>query len=144
MNAYLNQITLIGRVGKKPEITKIQSDDRKIAKFSLATSEYWKDKDTNEKKEKTEWHRIVVYNSKLAEIIENYVPEGTLVYLQGKIKYEKWTDPQGVERKLTTIAMDLNSKFMILDSKKTTEASTETKPKNQSFAMDEDEDDIPF
>jgi single-strand DNA-binding protein len=143
MSASLNQITLIGRIGKKPEIMKMQNDDKKIAKFSLATSEYWKDKETNERKEKTEWHRVVVYSSKLAEIIENYVDEGSLVYLQGKIKYEKWTDAQGIERKLTTIVIDLNGQFRILERKKTAEASNEGKTNNHSFSVEED-DDIPF
>jgi len=138
MSAYLNQVILIGRIGKKPEIAKTQ-DEKKIAKFSLATSEHWIDKTTQERKEKTEWHRVVVYSSKIAEVIENYVDEGALVCVEGKLKYEKWTDPQGVERKLTTIVIDLNGKFMMLDKKKSSSSESPAK-----LNIDDHEDDIPF
>ncbi len=139
MSAYLNQVILIGRVGKKPEIAKTH-DEKKIAKFSLATSEHWIDKGTQERKEKTEWHRIVVYSSKIAEVIENFVDEGALVCVEGKLKYEKWMDPQGVERKLTTIVVDLNGKFMMLERKKTAQ-QVDSPDKLQ---IEENEDDIPF
>ena len=143
MSAYLNQVILIGRVGKKPEINKSQNDDRKIAKFSLATTEHWKDKETQERKEKTEWHKVVVYSSKIAEVIENYVDEGSLVCVEGKLKYEKWVDPQGVERKLTNIVIDLNGKFMMLERRK---SSDNHQSSNNFDKMDSEpnEDDIPF
>lgn len=145
MSAYLNQVILIGRVGKKPEITKSQ-DDKKFAKFSIATSEFWKDKETHERKEKTEWHKVVVYSNKIAEVIENFVDEGALVCVEGKLKYEKWTDPQGVERKITSIVIDLNGKFMMLDRKKS--SGSEHSSYNSKPAADvmtaEDDDEIPF
>lgn len=144
MSAYLNQVILIGRIGKKPEIAKTQ-DDRKIAKFSLATSEHWKDKETMERKEKTEWHRVVVYSSKIAEVIENFVEEGVLVCVEGKLKYEKWSDPQGVEHKMTTIVVDLNGKFMMLERKKNSESSSTTSNFFDNKHDDKhDEEEIPF
>jgi len=144
MSAYLNQVILIGRVGKKPEIAKTQ-DDKRIAKFSLATSEHWKDKETLERKEKTEWHRVVVYSTKIAEVIENFVDEGSLVCVEGKLKYEKWVDPQGVERKFTSIVIDLNGKFMMLDKKKPSyEGAGHQSAHDMDKHVEETEDDIPF
>lgn len=146
MSAYLNQVVLIGRVGKKPEIAQT-NDGKKIAKFSLATSEHWKDKETMERKEKTEWHRIVIYSSKIAEVIEQYVEDGALVCVEGKLKYEKWTNAQGVEQKATTIVVDLNGKFMMLDRKST---SNKAPVDNQSTSFlesaipDSADDEIPF
>ncbi len=140
--ANLNQVTLVGRVGKKPEITTMQ-DGKKIAKFSIATSEYWKDKETNEKKENTLWHRIVVYNSKLAEIIESYTQEGALVFVEGKIKYDKWVDQSGQEKKATSIVIDLNGKFMMLDSKKNSNQNSENSTYLNKMEK-EDDDDLPF
>lgn len=140
MSANLNQVILIGRIGKKPVISKTQHDDKKIAKFSLATSEHWKDKETQERKEKTEWHTVVVYSSKIAEVIENFVDEGALVCVEGKLRYEKWTDPQGVERKLTNIVIDLNGKFMMLEPKKrSSEGGMSSGP-----SVEIDDDGIPF
>ncbi len=143
MSAYLNQVTLIGRVGKKPEISKT-NDGKTIAKFSVATSEHWINKETKERNEKTEWHRIVVFSSKIAEVIEQYIDAGALVCLEGKLRYEKWTNAQGVEQKSTTIAVDLNGKFMMLDRKKTNDYSSNDfsspEPKNEESIDDE----IPF
>lgn len=141
MSAYLNQVILIGRIGKKPEIARTQ-DDKKIAKFSLATSEHWIDKATQERKEKTEWHKVVVYSSKIAEVIENFVEEGVLVCVEGKLRYEKWVDPQGVERKLTSVVIDLNGKFMMLERKKTGVSAEHHE--SEKLHIEDSEDDIPF
>ena len=144
MSAYLNQVILIGRVGRKPEIAKT-NDDKKIAKFSVATSEHWKDKETMERKEKTEWHRVVVYSSKIAEVIEQYVDEGALVCVEGKLKYDKWTNPQGQEQKFTTIVVDLNGRFMMLDRKSSNSSNNfETKSLEPNSTDDPIDDEIPF
>jgi single-strand DNA-binding protein len=141
MSAYLNQVILIGRIGKKPEIAKTH-DDKKIAKFSIATSEFWKDKTTGDRKEKTEWHRIVVYSTKIAEVIENYADEGMLVLVEGKISYEKWVDPNGQEKKTTNIIVDLNGKFAMLEKRG---ARGEKDSHSSSSSSDfESDDEIPF
>jgi len=138
MSASFNKITLIGRVGSKPVIST-RNSEQKMAKFSVATSETWKDKETFEKKEKTEWHRIVVYNSKLAEVIDQYVDAGTLVFVEGKVQYSKWVDPNGVERNLTDITVDLGGQFRILEKKSINKS--EEKPEGSTSNI---EDEIPF
>jgi single-strand DNA-binding protein len=138
MSSSFNKITLIGRVGSKP-VVSTRNSDQKMAKFSLATSETWKDKESFEKKEKTEWHRIVVYNSKLAEVIDQYVDAGTLVFIEGKVQYSKWVDPNGVERNLTDVVVDLGGQFRILE-KKGVNKSEESRHESSSNI----EDEIPF
>lgn len=138
----LNEIKLIGRVGQEPEVSKT-SDSKLIAKLSLATSETWIDKQTNERKERTEWHRIVIYNSKLAEIIEKKKTElkGTLLYVTGKIRYEKWVDQTGKEQKTTNIILDATGQLIIFPK-----ASSNNENKlSDSITQDyEDSDNIPF
>ena len=147
MSAYLNQIILIGRIGKKPEFS-VTNDGKKIAKFSLATSEHWIDRETKARKEKTEWHKVVVFSSKIAEVIEQYVGEGALVCVEGKIRYEKWTNAQGAEQKSTVIAIDLNGKFMMLERKKTDggggSSSMEFEGKHAENSHEPIDDEIPF
>jgi single-strand DNA-binding protein len=99
----LNQATIIGYVGRDPEIRTTNSGDR-CANLSIATSEKWRDKSTNERREQTEWHRVIVWG-RLAEIAEEYVRKGTLLMVQGKIKTRKWTDQQGQERYTTEIVL---------------------------------------
>lgn len=100
----LNKAELIGRIGKDPEM-RATRDGRKIANFSVATSERWKDKQTGEDKEQTEWHRCVCFNDKLAEAIEKYWRKGDLVYICGAIKTRKWQDQSGNDRYSTEIVL---------------------------------------
>ena len=93
----LNKVTLVGNIGRDPEVRSFQNGS-KVCNLSLATSERWKDKETNEPKEKTEWHRIVVFNDKLVEIIEKYVHKGSKVYIEGQLETRKWTDGSGEEK----------------------------------------------
>lgn len=99
--SFLNKVMLIGRLGKDPETRYMPSGDA-VCSFSLATSEVWKDKQTGERKESTEWHNIVAF-SKLAEIAKTYLHKGSLVYVEGKIKTEKWTDQNNIQRYTTKI-----------------------------------------
>lgn len=108
----LNKVMLIGRLGKDPETRYMPSGDA-ICNFSIATSEVWKDKNTGEKKESTEWHNIVAFN-KLAEIAKTYLRKGSLVFVEGKIKTEKWTDQNNVQRYTTKIQI---SELKMLGSK---------------------------
>ena len=105
MAGSLNQVQLIGHVGKDPEVRSTQSGD-KIANFSMATSESWTDRASGERKERTEWHRIVVWNEHLVKVVEQWVKKGTLLFVQGKLNTRKWTDQAGVERYTTEISLD--------------------------------------
>lgn len=104
MAGSVNKVTLIGNLGRDPEIRNSQSGD-KIASFSIATSEQWKDRATGERREKTEWHRIVVFNPNLADIVERYLKKGSSVYVEGQLQTRKWTDNQGVERYVTEVVI---------------------------------------
>jgi single-strand DNA-binding protein len=98
----LNEVNLIGHLGADPEIRRTQ-DGRPIANFSIATSEQWKDKATGERKEKTDWHRVVVFNEGLCKVVEQYVKKGSQVYISGKLRTRKWTDQGGVDRYVTEV-----------------------------------------
>ena len=102
--ASVNCVTLIGNVGKDPEIRTFPSGGR-VANFSLATSETWKDKNSGEKKTKTEWHRISVTNDALVGVIEKYVKKGKHLYLQGQLETRKWTDKDGAEKYSTEVVL---------------------------------------
>jgi single-strand DNA-binding protein len=113
----INKVILVGNVGGDPEIRSTQ-DGREIANFSLATSESWKDKASGEKKEKTEWHRVVIFSQGLAGIVKNYVKKGSKLYIEGSLQTRKWTDNQGVEKYTTEIVLqNFNSTLQVLDSR---------------------------
>jgi single-strand DNA-binding protein len=102
MSFSLNEVRLIGHLGKDPEIRRTQ-DGRPIANFSIATSRQWKDKTTGERKEHTEWHRIVVFSEGLAKVVEQYLKKGMQVYVSGELQTRKWTDQAGADRYVTEI-----------------------------------------
>lgn len=102
MAGSINQVTLLGLLGKDPEIRTTQ-DGRKIANFSMATSESWTAKGSGEKKERTEWHRIVVFNEHTAGVVERFLKKGSKVYVQGSLHTRKWQDQQGNDRYSTEI-----------------------------------------
>ncbi len=147
----INKVILVGNVGQEPEIRSTQ-DGREIASFSLATSESWKDKNSGEKKEKTEWHRIVIFSSGLVGIIKNYVKKGTKIYLEGSLQTRKWTDSQGVEKYTTEIVLqNYNSTLQILDSRDRQGGSSDSYSSNNSssrsnsnVSIEEHDDEIPF
>ena len=113
----LNKVTLVGNIGRDPEVRSFQNGS-KVCNLSLATSERWKDKETNEPKEKTEWHRIVVFNDKLVEIIEKYVHKGSKVYIEGQLETRKWTDTSGTEKYSTEVVLrPYRGEIIFLDSK---------------------------
>jgi single-strand DNA-binding protein len=102
--ATLNKVTLIGHLGHDPELSQTAHGDP-VVQLSVATSEVWKDKNTGEKKEATEWHRVVLYR-KLAETAGQYLKKGSLVYIDGRLQTRKWTGQDGVERYTTSIIAD--------------------------------------
>lgn len=105
MAGSVNKVIIVGNLGRDPEIRTTPSGD-KIANLSVATSETWKDKSSGERKEKSEWHRVVVFNDNLTKVCENYLKKGSTVYLEGKLQTRKWTDQQGVEKFSTEIVLD--------------------------------------
>ena len=117
MAGSVNKVILVGRLGSDPEV-RVSQDGNKIVRLSLATSDSWKDKQTNEKKEKTEWHRIVIFANGLADIAEKYLNKGSKIYVEGQIQTRKWTDQAGVEKYTTEIVLQsYNSSLTMLDNR---------------------------
>jgi single-strand DNA-binding protein len=105
MAGSVNKVILIGNLGRDPELRSTQ-DGRRIANFTVATSESWRDRASGERKERTEWHRVVIFNERLAEIAEKYLRKGSKVYLEGALQSRKWTDNAGQERYTTEIVLN--------------------------------------
>ncbi len=117
MAGSVNKVILVGNVGKDPEI-RATNEGAKIASFSLATSESWKDKNTGEYKDKTEWHRVVVFNENISNIVEKYVKKGNKVYVEGALQSRKYTGSDGVEKNITEIVITrFKGEVSILDNK---------------------------
>ncbi len=117
MAGSVNKVILVGNLGRDPEIRYAQNGN-KIANFSIATSESWRDKSTGERKEKTEWHRIVVFSEGLATIAEKYLKKGSKVYIEGALQTRKWTGNDGVEKYTTEIVLQgFNSTLTMLDGR---------------------------
>lgn len=148
MAGSVNKVILVGNLGADPEIRTTQ-DGRKIANFSLATSESWKDKNTGERKSKSEWHRVSVFSEGLVKIVENYVKKGSKIYVEGKLQTRKWTDNNGVEKYSTEVVLQgFNATITLLDGKDKSPAQnndTESKDyQNDNFNADDLDDEIPF
>src|ERR1700742_4810812 len=117
MAGSVNKVILVGNLGKDPEIRRTQ-DGRPIANLSIATSESWRDKNTGERKEKTEWHRVVIFNEGLCKIVEQYLKKGSKVYLEGASQTRKYTDKAGVEKYSTEVVLQgFNSQLTMLDTR---------------------------
>ena len=101
MSGSLNKVTLIGNLGRDPEIRATQNGD-KIVQLSIATSDKWKDRNSGEPRERTEWHRVVIFNEPLGKIAEQYLKKGSTVYIEGQLQTRKWTDQQSGQEKFTT------------------------------------------
>ena len=117
MAGSVNKVILVGNLGKDPEIRRTQ-DGRPIANLSIATSETWRDKNTGERKEKTEWHRVVIFNENRCKIVEQYLKKGAKVYLEGALQTRKYTDQSGVEKYSTEVVLQgFNSTLTMLDGR---------------------------
>ena len=115
MAGSVNKVILVGNLGADPEIRRTQ-DGRPIANLRVATSESWRDKATGERKEKTEWHRVVIFSEGLAKVAEQYLKKGSKVYLEGQLQTRKWTDQQGQERYSTEVVLqNFNGQLVLLD-----------------------------
>jgi single-strand DNA-binding protein len=117
MAGSVNKVILVGNLGKDPEIRRTQ-DGRPIANLSVATSESWRDKATGERKEKTEWHRVVIFNEGLCKIAEQYLKKGAKVYLEGQLQTRKWQDKDGNDKYSTEVVLQgFNSALTMLDGR---------------------------
>lgn len=104
MAGSVNKVTLVGNLGRDPEVRSTQ-DGMKIVQLSVATSESWRDKASGERKDKTEWHRVVIFNERLAETAEKYLRKGSKIYVEGSLSTRKWTDKDGAEKYTTEIVL---------------------------------------
>jgi single-strand DNA-binding protein len=117
MAGSVNKVILIGNLGADPEIRRTQ-DGRPIANLSVATSESWRDKNTGERREKTEWHRVVIFNEGLCKIAENYLKKGSKVYLEGQLQTRKWQDQSGQDKYSTEVVLQgFNGNLTMLDGR---------------------------
>ena len=104
MAGSVNKVILVGNLGRDPEVRSTQ-DGTKVANLSLATSENWKDKNSGERRERTEWHRVAIFNERLVEVAEKYLRKGSTVYIEGQLQTRKWTDQSGQERYTTEVVL---------------------------------------
>ena len=149
MAGSVNKAIIVGNVGKDPEV-RSTNDGREIATLTVATSESWKDKSTGEKKEKTEWHRVVIFNDGLVNLVKNYVKKGSKLYIEGALHTRKWTDKDGVERYTTEIVLQgFGSVITMLDknnggggnnSSESNDQPQQSSPSNS----DQLDDEVPF
>ncbi len=121
MAGSVNKVILIGNLGRDPEIRSTQ-DGTRVANLSVATSESWKDRESGERRERTEWHRVVIFNEHLVEIVEKYLRKGSKVYLEGQLQTRKWQDQSGQDRYTTEVVMNrYRGELTMLDSRRDTE-----------------------
>lgn len=149
MSGSVNKVILIGHLGADPEIRSLNSGDR-VCNLRIATSESWKDKGSGERKEKTEWHRVVIFNENLVKVAENYLRKGSKIYLEGQLQNRKWTDKDGVEKYSTEIVLQkFRGELTMLDGKKdgaadeTANQSRHERPAETQAEYPEDSE-IPF
>ena len=117
MAGSVNKVILVGNVGQDPEVRQFQNGGQ-VASFSLATSETWKDKNTGERKEKTEWHRVSVFSEGLVRVVQNYIKKGSKLYIEGQLETRKWQDKDGQDRYTTEVVLrGFNSTLTMLDSR---------------------------
>lgn len=123
MSGAVNKAILVGNLGKDPEIRRTQ-DGKPVCNLSVATSETWRDKNSGERKERTEWHRVTIWNEGLCKVAEQYLKKGSKVYLEGQIQTRKWTDKDGVEKYSTEIVLQgFQATLVMLDSARTQNGS---------------------
>jgi single-strand DNA-binding protein len=144
MSGSVNKVILVGNLGNAPEV-RTMPNGGKVVNLSVATAESWRDKNTGDKREKTEWHRVVIFSEGLSKVAEQYLKKGSKVYLEGQLQTRKWTDQSGNEKFSTEIVLQgFNAAMVLLDSNgsKQAEPKAERAPEPRNdFALD---DDIPF
>ena len=154
MSGSVNKVTLIGNLGRDPEIRAMQNGD-KIVQLSVATSDRWKDKSSGEQRERTEWHRVVIFNDALGKIAEQYLKKGSTVYLEGQLQTRKWTDQQSGQEKYTTevVLQRYRGELTLLGSRSENQISNDQQnseiDQSNQISMSDDiasdlDDEIPF
>lgn len=157
MAGSINKVILVGNLGNDPEIRSTQ-DGREIANLSIATSESWKDKNTGERKDKTEWHRVAIFQPGLVDIVKKYLKKGSKIYLEGALQTRKWVDNNGLDRYSTEVVIQgYNGNLTMLDNRggniggdnqydasPSPVKAEQSNPKKDNFANDDFDDDIPF
>jgi len=140
----INKVILIGNLGKEPEI-RFTKTGKIIANLTVATNERWTNKETGEPVEKTEWHRVVIFNEGTATYVEKYLHKGSKVYIEGKLQTRKWTDNQGVDHYTTEIVLDgFNFALKGLDPKENRQSQENNRNYDQNNQNDDLDDEIPF
>ena len=154
MSGSVNKVTLVGNLGRDPEVRAMQNGD-KIVQLSVATSDRWKDKSTGEQRERTEWHRVVIFNDALGKIAEQYLKKGSTVYLEGQLQTRKWTDQQSGQEKYTTevVLQRYRGELTLLGSRPENQISNDQQnaeiDQSNQISMSDDiasdlDDEIPF
>lgn len=157
MAGSINKVILVGNLGNDPEVRSTQ-DGRELANLSIATTESWKDKNTGERKDKTEWHRVVIFSPGLVTVAKNYLKKGSKVYLEGALQTRKWQDQSGQDKYSTEIVLQgFGSSLVMLDNKggnggysddsgysNNNYASNNSSAQKEEFAVEELDDEIPF
>ena len=154
MSGSVNKVTLIGNLGRDPEVRAMQNGD-KIVQLSVATSDRWKDKNSGEQRERTEWHRVVIFNDALGKVAEQYLKKGSTVYLEGQLQTRKWTDQQSGQEKYTTevVLQRYRGELTLLGSRSENQISNDQQndqiDQSNQVSMSDDlasdlDDEIPF
>ena len=156
MSGSINKVIIIGNLGRDPEVRRMNSGDS-VVSFSVATTESWKDKQSGERRDKTEWHNIVIFNENLGRVAEQYCKKGSKVYIEGQLQTRKYTDKDGNERQTTEIVLQrFRGELTLLDSKLSDGERQEREPAGRTYASrrnegsgnapmrDQISDDIPF
>ena len=147
MAGSVNKVILVGNLGKDPEVRRMTSGEP-VVNLSVATSDSWRDKATGERKERTEWHRVVIFNENLAKVAEQYLRKGAKVYLEGSLQTRKWTDKDGAEKYSTEVVLQrFNGTLVMLDGRGGEGGSRERVGASEApaaFQRDEMDDEIPF
>ncbi len=138
----INKIILVCRLGADPEVRQTQ-DGRKIVNMRVATSEIWKDKASGERREKTEWHTVVIFNEGIGGVAEKYLRRGSQCYLEGKLVTKKWQDQSGTDRYSTEVVMDFGASLVLLDGKSDNSPKSKGNYAEREIAVS-DFDDAPF
>jgi single-strand DNA-binding protein len=148
MAGSVNKVILVGNLGRDPEVRNTQSG-MKIVNLAVATSESWNDKSTGERKEQTEWHRVVIMNDRLSDVAEKYLRKGSKVYIEGKLQTRRWTDQSGAEKFSTEIILGKFGGDLVLLDKRESDAAQpaarrETKAAGGGYGAGDMSDEIPF
>ena len=154
MSGSVNKVTIVGNLGRDPEVRAMQNGE-KIIQLSVATSDRWKDKSTGEQRERTEWHRVVIFNDALGKIAEQYLKKGSTVYLEGQLQTRKWTDQQSGQEKYTTevVLQRYRGELTLLGSRPENQISNDQQnpeiDQSNQISMSDDiasdlDDEIPF